>query len=578
MDPATSSGPDTCSSPTRPACGCRRTPTRRVPPAACSRPTRRSRTPPSPPTAAPTTFTHPPRAAVLAAVRRADHGADLRRQHRACAARRRSGPQRRPRGLLDDVVGLDDVPARAAAPTSRASSRAGDRLPITIARPVGRLPGAARAALLLRRAGRDAGRPGRGRRAARERRSRTTSPSTGRAAPCWSATPPTPARDRTARSGSSTRRACQTARAIALLDGGASTTCRTTTTPRARSPRAARSTGSSARAAAPPPAAALLPQPGARRRPARLQHAAAAVPRREPAARRQRGARPARDRRRLGRRAERPLRAARGARLGERLRVPRRRPRPGRGRGASPPVPGRRDLYFCGAPENRRVGGDRARQPRADRHPGAAGCRRSTARSARPEDRRRRSDAAVAGDADRRPGAVRRGGAGARASASARGRCRPGWFRDASLAREIDAARPLTGPARMAAYAALQERLLDDAVPFASLGSWTAPEYVSPRLGCRVFQGALSFLDLGVAKVREDAPFDKICYIGCGVTTGIGAVINTAKVETGRQRRGVRPWRHRPQCHSRPQDGWRQHDRRRRHEQFEKGAGASASA
>jgi S-(hydroxymethyl)glutathione dehydrogenase/alcohol dehydrogenase len=36
-----------------------------------------------------------------------------------------------------------------------------------------------------------------------------------------------------------------------------------------------------------------------------------------------------------------------------------------------------------------------------------------------------------------------------------------------------------------------------------------------------------------LAKVRKDAPFDKICYIGCGVTTGIGAVINTAKVEIG---------------------------------------------
>src|SRR5439155_11513847 len=34
-------------------------------------------------------------------------------------------------------------------------------------------------------------------------------------------------------------------------------------------------------------------------------------------------------------------------------------------------------------------------------------------------------------------------------------------------------------------------------------------------------------------KIRNDAPFDKICYIGCGVTTGIGAVINTAKVEQG---------------------------------------------
>ena len=39
--------------------------------------------------------------------------------------------------------------------------------------------------------------------------------------------------------------------------------------------------------------------------------------------------------------------------------------------------------------------------------------------------------------------------------------------------------------------------------------------------------------EIAVAKVREDAPFDKICYIGCGVTTGIGAVLNTAKVEPG---------------------------------------------
>jgi S-(hydroxymethyl)glutathione dehydrogenase/alcohol dehydrogenase len=39
--------------------------------------------------------------------------------------------------------------------------------------------------------------------------------------------------------------------------------------------------------------------------------------------------------------------------------------------------------------------------------------------------------------------------------------------------------------------------------------------------------------EIALAKVRKDAPFDKICYIGCGVTTGIGAVINTAKVELG---------------------------------------------
>src|SRR3977135_785428 len=39
--------------------------------------------------------------------------------------------------------------------------------------------------------------------------------------------------------------------------------------------------------------------------------------------------------------------------------------------------------------------------------------------------------------------------------------------------------------------------------------------------------------EIAVAKIREDAPFDKVCYIGCGVTTGIGAVLNTAKVEPG---------------------------------------------
>jgi S-(hydroxymethyl)glutathione dehydrogenase/alcohol dehydrogenase len=39
--------------------------------------------------------------------------------------------------------------------------------------------------------------------------------------------------------------------------------------------------------------------------------------------------------------------------------------------------------------------------------------------------------------------------------------------------------------------------------------------------------------EIALAKIRADAPFDKVCYIGCGVTTGIGAVINTAKVEPG---------------------------------------------
>jgi S-(hydroxymethyl)glutathione dehydrogenase / alcohol dehydrogenase len=52
-------------------------------------------------------------------------------------------------------------------------------------------------------------------------------------------------------------------------------------------------------------------------------------------------------------------------------------------------------------------------------------------------------------------------------------------------------------------------------------------------MGCSTFANYSVLPEIALAKVREDAPFDKICYIGCGVTTGIGAVINTAKVEPG---------------------------------------------
>ena len=52
-------------------------------------------------------------------------------------------------------------------------------------------------------------------------------------------------------------------------------------------------------------------------------------------------------------------------------------------------------------------------------------------------------------------------------------------------------------------------------------------------MGCSTFSHHTVVPEIAVAKVRKDAPFDKICYIGCGVTTGIGAVINTAKVEEG---------------------------------------------
>ena len=52
-------------------------------------------------------------------------------------------------------------------------------------------------------------------------------------------------------------------------------------------------------------------------------------------------------------------------------------------------------------------------------------------------------------------------------------------------------------------------------------------------MGCSTFSNFTVLPEIAVAKVRTDAPFDKICYIGCGVTTGIGAVINTAKVWPG---------------------------------------------
>ena len=52
-------------------------------------------------------------------------------------------------------------------------------------------------------------------------------------------------------------------------------------------------------------------------------------------------------------------------------------------------------------------------------------------------------------------------------------------------------------------------------------------------MGCSTFANYTVLPEIALAKVREDAPFDKICYIGCGVTTGIGAVINTAQVEPG---------------------------------------------
>jgi S-(hydroxymethyl)glutathione dehydrogenase/alcohol dehydrogenase len=52
-------------------------------------------------------------------------------------------------------------------------------------------------------------------------------------------------------------------------------------------------------------------------------------------------------------------------------------------------------------------------------------------------------------------------------------------------------------------------------------------------MGCSTFANYTVLPEIALAKIREDAPFDKVCYIGCGVTTGLGAVLFTAKVEPG---------------------------------------------
>ena len=92
-------------------------------------------------------------------------------------------------------------------------------------------------------------------------------------------------------------------------------------------------------------------------------------------------------------------------------------------------------------------------------------------------------------------------------------------------------------------------------------------------MGCSTFSNFTVLPEIAVAKIREDAPFDKSCYIGCGVTTGVGAVVNTAKVDAGRQCHRVRPRRHRAQRDPGREDGRRRQDRRRRHQRRQGGMG-----
>jgi S-(hydroxymethyl)glutathione dehydrogenase / alcohol dehydrogenase len=71
--------------------------------------------------------------------------------------------------------------------------------------------------------------------------------------------------------------------------------------------------------------------------------------------------------------------------------------------------------------------------------------------------------------------------------------------------------------------------LMPDGTSRFSLGGKTLHHY----MGTSTFANFTVLPEIAVAKVREDAPFEKVCYVGCGVTTGIGAVINTAKVQAG---------------------------------------------
>jgi len=71
--------------------------------------------------------------------------------------------------------------------------------------------------------------------------------------------------------------------------------------------------------------------------------------------------------------------------------------------------------------------------------------------------------------------------------------------------------------------------LMPDGTSRFSLGGKKLHHY----MGTSTFSNYSVVPEIALAKIREDAPFDKVCYIGCGVTTGIGAVINTAKVEPG---------------------------------------------
>ena len=91
------------------------------------------------------------------------------------------------------------------------------------------------------------------------------------------------------------------------------------------------------------------------------------------------------------------------------------------------------------------------------------------------------------------------------------------------------AARGIAGNLAAAREQEAQGLMPDGTTRFSMLDGTPIYHY----MGCSTFANHTVMPEIALAKVRDDAPFDKICYIGCGVTTGIGAVIFTAKVEAG---------------------------------------------
>ena len=80
-----------------------------------------------------------------------------------------------------------------------------------------------------------------------------------------------------------------------------------------------------------------------------------------------------------------------------------------------------------------------------------------------------------------------------------------------------------------------------------SLGGKTILHY----MGTSTFSEYTVLPEIALAKINPAAPLDKVCLLGCGITTGIGAVLNTAKVRPGSIGRRLRPRRHRSERHSR---------------------------